>query len=124
MFINDELGELAHALIAAERVLKAGGRLVVVSFHSLEDRVVKTYFASRGGSQGGSRHLPEAVKPPATFRVLTKRPLVPDEAENARNPRARSAKLRAGERTEAQARPADVPGLPRLPLLADVLRRR
>jgi 16S rRNA (cytosine1402-N4)-methyltransferase len=124
MFINDELGELAHALIAAERVLKVGGRLVVVSFHSLEDRVVKTYFASRSGSQGGSRHLPEAVKPAATFRVLTKRPLVPDEAESARNPRSRSAKLRAGERTEAPARPADVPGLPRLPLLADVLRRR
>jgi 16S rRNA (cytosine1402-N4)-methyltransferase len=124
MFVNDELGELAQALIAAERVLKAGGRLVVVAFHSLEDRVVKTYFTSRSGGHGGSRHLPEPVKVPATFRVLTKRPLVPDEAECAGNPRARSAKLRAGERTDAPALATEVSGLPRLPQLADVVRQR
>jgi 16S rRNA (cytosine1402-N4)-methyltransferase len=124
MFVNDELGELARALIAAERVLKAGGRLVVVAFHSLEDRVVKTYFTSRSGGHGGSRHLPEPVKVPATFRVLTKRPLVPDEAECAGNPRARSAKLRAGERTDAPALATEVSGLPRLPQLADVVRQR
>ena len=124
MFVNDELGELAQALAAAERVLKPGGRLVVVSFHSLEDRLVKTFFAARSGTAGGSRHFPEAIKAPPTFRVLTKRPLVADEAESARNPRARSAKLRAGERTEAPARPGDVAGLPHLPLLADVLRQR
>jgi 16S rRNA (cytosine1402-N4)-methyltransferase len=124
MFVNDELGELAHALIAAEGVLKVGGRLVVVAFHSLEDRVVKTYFGSRSGTGGGSRHRPEPVKVPATFRVLTKRPVVPDKAECAENPRARSAKLRAGERTDAPARTADVLGLPRLPLLADVLSQR
>jgi 16S rRNA (cytosine1402-N4)-methyltransferase len=103
--------------------LKVGGRLVVVSFHSLEDRIVKTFFASRSGVQGGSRHRPEAVKAPSTFRVLTKRPVVPDESEVATNPRARSAKLRAGERTEAPAQATDMSGLPRLPSLADVLRR-
>ncbi|MBO0754859.1 MAG: 16S rRNA (cytosine(1402)-N(4))-methyltransferase RsmH [Bradyrhizobiaceae bacterium] len=124
MFVNDELGELVQALGAAERVLKVGGGLVVVSFHSLEDRIVKTFFASRGGVQRGSRHRPEAVKAPATFRVLTKRPVVPDESEVAANPRARSAKLRAGERTGAPAQATDIPGLPRLPSLTDVLRRR
>jgi 16S rRNA (cytosine1402-N4)-methyltransferase len=124
MFVNDELGELAQALSAAERVLTVGGRLVVVSFHSLEDRIVKTFFASRSGVQGGSRHRPEAIKAPATFHVLTKRPVVPDESEVATNPRARSAKLRAGERTEAPAQETDMSGLPRLPPLTDVLRRR
>lgn len=124
MFVNDELGELVRALGAAERVLKVGGRLVVVSFHSLEDRIVKTFFASRSGLQGGSRHRPETVKAPATFRVLTKRPVVPDESEVAINPRARSAKLRAGERTEAPPRATDMSALPRLPPLTDVLRRR
>jgi 16S rRNA (cytosine1402-N4)-methyltransferase len=124
MFVNDELGELVQALAAAERVLKPGGRLVVVSFHSLEDRIVKTFFTSRSGVQGGSRHRPEAVKSPATFRVLTKRPLVPSESEVAANPRARSAKLRAGERTDAPAQAMDMSALPLLPALADVVRRR
>jgi 16S rRNA (cytosine1402-N4)-methyltransferase len=124
MFVNDELGELLQALGAAERVLKVGGRLVVVSFHSLEDRIVKTFFASRSGVRGGSRHHPEAVKAPATFRVLTKRPVVPDESEVATNPRARSAKLRAGERTAAPPQATDMSELPRLPTLTDVLRRR
>jgi 16S rRNA (cytosine1402-N4)-methyltransferase len=124
MFVNDELGELAQALSAAERVLKVGGRLVVVSFHSLEDRIVKTFLASRTGVQGGSRHRPEAIKAPATFRVLTKRPVVPDESEVTSNPRARSAKLRAGERMDAPAQAMDVSGLPRLSPLTDVLRRR
>jgi 16S rRNA (cytosine1402-N4)-methyltransferase len=124
MFVNDELGELAGALAAAERVLKPYGRLVVVSFHSLEDRVVKTYFTARSGGHGESRHRPEAVKPPATFRVLTKKPVVSDAAEIAANPRARSAKLRAGERTEAPAQMTELAELPNLPTLADVLRQR
>jgi 16S rRNA (cytosine1402-N4)-methyltransferase len=124
MFVNDELGELVEALGAAERILKVGGRLVIVSFHSLEDRIVKTFLASRSSVQGGSRHRPEAIKAPATFRVLTKRPVVPDESEVATNPRARSAKLRAGERTDAPARATDTSGLPRLPPLTDLLRRR
>jgi len=127
LFVNDELGELARGLTAAERILRSGGRLVVVSFHSLEDRVVKTFFAARAGGSGGSRHLPQAQRPPASFRILTKRPIGPDEAEVSKNPRARSAKLRAGERTDAPAQgvnAAEPTALPRLPALADVLRRR
>jgi 16S rRNA (cytosine1402-N4)-methyltransferase len=125
IFVNDELGELVAALQAAERILKSGGRLVVVSFHSLEDRIVKSFFADRGETRGGSRHAPEVKRPKPTFRVLTKRPVVADEDEVMRNARARSAKLRAAERTDAPAR-ASVPSdlLPRLPSLADVLRGR
>jgi 16S rRNA (cytosine1402-N4)-methyltransferase len=122
LFVNEELAELAAGLGAAERVLKPGGRLVVVSFHSLEDRIVKTFLAARSGSGGGSRHLPETVPVPATFAALTRRPLTPGPAEANENPRARSAKLRAAERTDAPARPADDAALPRLPSLADVLR--
>jgi len=125
IFVNDELGELATALGAAERVLKPGGRLVVVSFHSLEDRIVKTFLASRSETRGGSRHAPEVQRAAPSFTVLTKRPVVADEDEIAQNPRARSAKLRAGERTEAVAHRDDVAALlPRLPSLADVLRGR
>ena len=117
IFVNDELGELAAALAAAERVLKPGGRLAVVSFHSLEDRIVKTFLAQRGRiAPGGSRHLPELKKPTPSFRVLTKRPETADAAEIAANPRARSAKLRAAERTQAPPFPeSDDELLPRLP---------
>jgi 16S rRNA (cytosine1402-N4)-methyltransferase len=124
MFVNDELGELAAALAGSERVLKPGGRLVVVSFHSLEDRIVKTYLASRSGIDGGSRHRPEVVKAPASFRILTKRPLLPNEREITSNPRSRSAKLRAGERTDAPAQAVAISALPPLPALTDVMRRR
>ena len=124
LFVNDELGELAVGLMAAERILKPGGRLVVVSFHSLEDRIVKTFLADRAGSRMGSRHLPQVTPPPASFQILTKRPVGPDEAEIAANPRARSAKLRAAARTAAPADVADHPALPRLPALADALRGR
>jgi len=124
LYVNDELGELAASLMAAERILKAGGRLVVVSFHSLEDRMVKTFLADRAGSRMGSRHLPQVAPPPASFQVLTKRPVGPDDTEVTANPRARSAKLRAAARTEAPADAAGRPALPRLPVLADALRGR
>jgi len=125
IFVNGELGELVEALAGAERILKPGGRLVVVSFHSLEDRIVKSFLADRGKTQGGSRHAPEAARSAPTFRVLTKRPVVADEDEVARNPRARSAKLRAAERSDVPARGTAPSGiLPRLPRLADVLKGR
>lgn len=125
IFVNDELGELVAALQAAERIIKAGGRLVVVSFHSLEDRIVKTFFADRADTRGGSRHAPEIRRPAPTFQILTKRPLTAEEDEVARNPRARSAKLRAAERTEAPSRRGVLSELlPNLPPLSDVLRGR
>jgi 16S rRNA (cytosine1402-N4)-methyltransferase len=122
IFINDELGELAAALAAAERVLRPGGRLVVVAFHSLEDRIVKSFLVERSQTGGGSRHRPEIARPAPTWRVLTKRPLVAGEAEIAKNPRARSAKLRAAERTAAPARAPATDLSPRLPSLAAAMK--
>ena len=123
IFVNDELGELAAALAAAERILKPDGRLVVVSFHSLEDRIVKSFLAERSDTRAGSRHAPERQRLEPTFRVLTKRPVTADEDEVARNPRARSAKLRAAARSDAAARADDLASLlPRLPPMADVLK--
>jgi 16S rRNA (cytosine1402-N4)-methyltransferase len=121
IFVNEELDELSAALLAAERVLKPGGRLVVVSFHSLEDRIVKTFLADRSRTGGGSRHQPEVRHAPASFKVLTRRPLVADEHEVAANPRARSAKLRAAERTDAPPQPGAVTRL-RLPSLDEAMR--
>lgn len=97
--VNDELGELARALHAAERLLKPGGRLVVVSFHSLEDRMVKVFFAARSGRGGGSRHAPVQAASVATFRIEGKWPVVAGDTERDVNPRSRSAKLRAAIRT-------------------------
>lgn len=101
--VNEELAELEKGLLAAERVLKVGGRLAVVSFHSLEDRMVKAFFATRSGRTGAvSRHvpLPEAGPPPS-FTLVSGGAITPGEPEVARNPRARSAKLRWGIRTAA-----------------------
>lgn len=123
IFINEELDELQAALFAAEEILKAGGRLVVVSFHSLEDRIVKTFLADHSRTGGGSRHQPEIQHAAPTFRVLTKRPFAASERETATNPRARSAKLRAGERTAAPAHPTRRHELA-LPSLADVMKGR
>jgi len=123
IFINEELQELAQALFAAERILRPQGRLVVVSFHSLEDRIVKTFINARSRSGGGSRHRPQGEMPAPTFLAVTGRPVVADAAEVARNPRARSAKLRAAERTAAPARPGDPAELlAPLPSLAEVMR--
>jgi 16S rRNA (cytosine1402-N4)-methyltransferase len=125
IYVNDELGELLKGLQAAERILKKGGRLVAVSFHSLEDRIVKTFLADRSQVRAGSRHAPELSRQAPTFRMLAKRPITADDGEIARNPRARSAKLRPAERTEAPARVAVPAGLvPALPPLADVPRGR
>ncbi len=125
IFVNDEIAELAQVLAAAERVLQPAGRLVVVAFHSLEDRIVKTFLAERSRAPAGSRHRPEPAAAPSTFRVLTRKPETPDEAETADNPRARSAKLRAAERTEAPPRNAPIEQLlPHLPSLTEVMRGR
>jgi 16S rRNA (cytosine1402-N4)-methyltransferase len=125
IFVNDELAELAHGLSAAEQALKPSGRLVVVSFHSLEDRIVKTFLTERSRAPSASRHQPEIVAAPPSFRVLTRKPETADDAETALNPRARSAKLRAAERTDAAAHSATIENLlPRLPSLDDVMRGR
>ena len=101
--VNDELGELNEGLKAAEQVLKPGGRLVVVTFHSLEDRIVKRFLNERAGKGGGgSRHLPpQAMGPKPSFALIGKGLVEATEAEARENPRARSAKLRAAVRTEA-----------------------
>jgi 16S rRNA (cytosine1402-N4)-methyltransferase len=101
--VNDELGELERGLEAAERVLSAGGRLVVVAFHSLEDRIVKRFFTERAKpTPAGSRHAPIAkAKNKQTFRLITSKARMPTEAEIAQNPRARSARLRAAEKLAA-----------------------
>ncbi|MBM3513256.1 MAG: 16S rRNA (cytosine(1402)-N(4))-methyltransferase RsmH [Alphaproteobacteria bacterium] len=107
IYINDELGELDRGLRAAEVVLKPGGKLAVVAFHSLEDRIVKTFMRGRSGQVGRpSRHLPEAptlTPRQPTFQAISRRPAVPDDAEIRRNARARSARLRVAERTAAPA---------------------
>ena len=101
MEVNDELGELDRALAAAERLLAPGGRLVVIAFHSLEDRQVKSFLGARSTPPAVSRHRPAGPHRDPSFRLLTRRPVRPGEDEIFRNPRARSARLRAAERTAA-----------------------
>ncbi len=113
IFVNDELAELAAALSGAEQILRAGGRLVVVSFHSLEDRIVKRFMTERSGHRpAASRHLPaQSQGPEPSFTLPFKGHVAAEEAEAEANPRARSAKLRCAVRTAAPAWPAfrDVP---------------
>jgi len=98
---------------------------VVISFHSLEDRIVKTFLYKRGRVSAPSRHQPEAMKVPPSFRILTRKPVIADDDEVSRNPRSRSAKLRAAERTAAAPFDGDLSHLlPRLPALSDVMRAR
>ena len=117
IYVNGELHQAAEALGAAERILRPGGRLVLVSFHSLEDRIVKRFFQDRTRTRGGgSRHMPEEDVPPATFELMTRKAVEAASEETEANPRARSAKLRAGRRTDAPARELDIhaAGVPRL----------
>ena len=115
IFVNGELEQLAQGLSAAEHLLAPEGRLLVVSFHSLEDRIVKRFFAERTGKTARpSRHAPPAAEAPeASFLDLSRGGIVPGAAEIDANPRARSARLRGGERTTHPALPFDAanPGL-------------
>lgn len=124
--VNDELGELLRALFAAEEVLAPGGRLAVVSFHSLEDRIVKTFLAERSRTTPNvSRHAPATFAAAPTFVPIV-RSATPGDEEMSRNPRARSARLRAAERTEAPARGASDPlayGVPQLAALTQFMVR-
>jgi 16S rRNA (cytosine1402-N4)-methyltransferase len=117
--VNDELGELVRGLCAAERLLKPGGRLVVVTFHSLEDRIVKQFLSLRSGrGRAASRRLPgEPAEAEPTFEVPRAQPIEPTEAEARANPRSRSAKLRFGVRNSAPPRGRDegIEALARLP---------
>jgi len=119
IFVNRELEELAEALAAAERVLRDGGRLVVVVFHSLEDRIVKRFLQDRSGRVAVSRHAPQTEGPAPTFVLATRRAIEAGEAEVSENPRARSAKLRAAVRTDAPPRAIDFRALG-VPVLGDV----
>ncbi len=115
--VNAELDELAEALAAAERALAPGGVLAVVSFHSLEDRIVKRFFRDRTGrAPRGSRYEPEVNLSAPSFEKMKHGDVAPSDEEVAVNPRARSARLRAARRTEAQAHPIDAEalGLPRM----------
>ena len=119
--VNEEFSELVQGLAAAERALKPGGMLAVVTFHSLEDRVVKRYFQQASGEEpNANRYAPLKAGATARFEPVTRKAVGPDADELARNPRARSAKLRVARRTEAPARPVagkdiDAPDLPQAP---------
>lgn len=105
IYVNDELGELDRGLAAAEAVLKPGGRLAVVAFHSLEDKRVKAFLQARAGDQPRpSRHMPDIQEsaPDPTFRLLKRGAIKPSKEEQRRNPRSRSARLRGAERTDAR----------------------
>jgi 16S rRNA (cytosine1402-N4)-methyltransferase len=110
IYVNDELGELARGLQSAEILLREGGRLAIVSFHSLEDRLVKTYLRERSGdTPHASRHVPQTNtdSPAPSFSLTVRRAIRPSRDEVASNPRARSARLRTATRTSAPAWPRD-----------------
>ncbi|ABD55686.1 16S rRNA (cytosine(1402)-N(4))-methyltransferase RsmH [Jannaschia sp. CCS1] len=115
--VNDEFGQLAQGLMAAERALRPGGKLAVVTFHSSEDRIVKKFMSERSSTGGGgSRYAPEAAAKVPGFTLTPRKAIPPDADEIARNTRARSAKLRIATRTDAPAQPVapETLGLPQL----------
>ncbi len=106
--VNNEYGELAEGLMAAERALKPGGQLAVVTFHSVEDRMVKRFLAARSGNvANANRYVPETTHVTPAFRIEKRKAIGPDEQELAENPRSRSAKLRVAIRTDAPAQDID-----------------
>jgi 16S rRNA (cytosine1402-N4)-methyltransferase len=122
--VNTEFSELAEGLAAAERALRPGGRLAVVTFHSLEDRIVKRFFQIASGAESNAnRYAPARVEDAARFEMITKKAVAPDDEELAQNPRARSAKLRVARRTDCPARPID-PGALGLPQIQPKKGRR
>jgi len=123
IFVNAELQELADALLAAERILSPQGKLVIVTFHSLEDRLVKKFFLNRSEQAGGSRHLPQGPSKQLTFSLAKRGAISATKDEALENTRARSAKLRFGTRTDVPAINVDedVFGLPNLARLENAL---
>ena len=116
--VNTEFTELVQGLAAAEAALKPGGMLAIVTFHSLEDRIVKRFFQLRsGGESNANRYAPARIEDTPRFTLITKRAVAPDAQELAENPRSRSAKLRIGRRTDAPAGQVDPAalGMPMLP---------
>lgn len=110
--VNTEFSELAEGLAAAERALRPGGKLAVVTFHSLEDRIAKRFFQLRSGhDSNANRYAPAKADTTPSFTLTTRRAIAPDDEELAQNPRARSAKLRIGIRTTAPAQPLDLAAL-------------
>lgn len=123
IFVNDELGQLAHGLGDAEAILCDGGRLATVTFHSLEDRIVKRFLTARTGRAArANRFMPEREETAPSFREIAHKARKASDAEAEVNPRARSAKLRAAERTGAPAVPLDLAalGMGRMPSLAEI----
>ncbi len=115
--VNAEYDELFEGLLAAERALKPGGLLAVVTFHSVEDRMVKRFFQHRAGKTGrANRYAPEIEETPAQFEIVTRKAIGPDDQELAENPRSRSARLRVGRRTDAPPLPISARelGMPQL----------
>jgi 16S rRNA (cytosine1402-N4)-methyltransferase len=124
IFVNDELGELFRALQAAEKQLAPDGRLIVVTFHSLEDKIVKSFFRERAGEvEGGSRYAPvvERDGPEPSFSLPKRSVTKPSKTEIAENPRSRSAKMRVAIRTRAQAWPLTHQALRHVPHLDDLV---
>ncbi|WP_300055975.1 16S rRNA (cytosine(1402)-N(4))-methyltransferase RsmH [uncultured Roseobacter sp.] len=118
--VNDEYDELFQGLMAAERALAPEGQLAVVTFHSVEDRMVKRFLTARSGGGGNAnRYAPEAKTQPPGFTLKSRKAIQPDAAEVAANPRARSAKLRVATRTDAPAAPVDAKTLG-MPIVKEV----